>query len=187
MLKNKLLKRVLCVTIVLIFTMSLSLGAFADGSTVPQTTIVNYTFMGYMIDLDSMIPRTVAYNSDGYSGTLNYSYYIVKNTQYDPGDYGFYIYNIDVVYSGNVTYSPPPAPPAPPASIIETTTFNYTFMGYMIDVDSMIPRTVAYNSDGYSGTLNYTYYIVKNMQYDPGDYGFYIYNIDAVYSGTVYR
>ncbi len=137
-----------------------------------------------MIDVDSMIPQTEYYNSGCYSGTLNYSYYIVKDVQYDPLDYGFYIYNIDVVYTGNVTYNPPPTLPA---SITATMTVNHIYMGYMIDVESMIPPTEYYSMDGYSGTLNYSNYIVKDIQYDPLDYGFYIYNVDVVYSGTVYR
>ncbi len=46
MLRNKLLKRVLFITIMVICLMSLGMGVFADGNTVPRTIIVNHTYMG---------------------------------------------------------------------------------------------------------------------------------------------
>jgi hypothetical protein len=88
---------------VMIFLMSFSMGVFADGVTLPKTTTVSYTFYGpYDMDLHSVIPALVYYNSDGYSGTLNYSSYTVKSQTTDPFDYGYYTYNIDVVFSGTV-------------------------------------------------------------------------------------
>ena len=184
MLKNKLSKGILCITIVMMVLMSFSIVAFADSNTIPKTMTVSYTFYGpYDMDLQSVIPPTVNYDHDYYSGTLNYSSYTVKSQMPNPYDYRYYTFNIDVVYSGNVTLNAPP-------SIFKSQTYNISISCTPDTLESNIittmgGNTIGYNDGYYSGSLNYSSYTVKSQTPDPYDYGYYTYNIDVVYSGNV--
>jgi hypothetical protein len=180
MLKTKVSKRVLCIAMVLMVLMTFSMSAFADN--VIRSMTVSCSFFGPAgMDLSSVIPSTAYYSSGGVSGYLPYSSYTVTSQVPDLVDYNYYTYNVNVVYSGYLSF---------PTSLWKTQTYNIGVYATPDTLDSSILAAMGgystYYSDTYhAGTLNFSSYTVTSQVPDLVDYGYYSYNVSVVYSGYV--
>ncbi|HEX2947440.1 MAG TPA: hypothetical protein VHT96_15995 [Clostridia bacterium] len=181
MRKNRLTKRLLCISIVLTLLMSFSMGVFAD-SGIQRSMTVSYSFFGpYGMDLGSVIPQTAYYSSSDFSGYLNLSSYTVTSQVPDLVDYNYYTYYVDAVYSGSLTVPP---------TIWKTQTYNISLYATPDTLESSIISSmggysIGYNDGYYSGSLNYSSYNVTSQTPDLVDYNYYSYNISVVYCGYV--
>lgn len=186
MLKNKLSKRALCITIAFILVMSFSIGISAATVTETRTEYITDYYTIYSTsglsesDVLSQAGTTRYYNSDGFTGTLDYQYYYEISSRYVYGS--ICEYYVGVQYSGTVTRIT-----LYPDTKTQTAYSSIsTYSAYdQLDNNMSIYQggTMYYNDAHYSGTINYQGYYIMNVTYVYAN--IYRFDIELVYSGTV--